>query len=181
MKNAKTLTAVGAASVAALIAITSVAHAKSADYAELSAAPTDIAAAIAVAKAAAPGKVMEAELELEDGKLIWEVKVMGEDRTRTKLEIDTTTGEILEQKSKQKRHKRMAEGETGEKRKGGRHNLDLIDIEQALEIAAGESDGLVVEAELERKRGTVVWEIETVDADNNTVEIRIDGQSGELL
>jgi len=176
MKNAttnKTLATVGAAGVAALIAVTSVAHARSANYTELQGVETDIAAALAIAQEAAPGKVMEAELESEDGQLVWEIKIIGEDNVRTKLELDASTGEIIEQKAKEKKGKG--------KRMKAAMDSDAIGIEQAISIASGESDGLIVEAELERKRGKgAVWEIEMVDADNNTAEIEIDAQTGEL-
>lgn len=171
MNITKTRATVGATAIAALIAVTTVAHARNANYTELQGANTDIGTAIALATAAAPGQVMEAELEVEDGQLVWEIKVLGEDMTRTKLELDGNTGEILEQKSKQKKRKRKA----------GRDSVEVIGIEQALEIASAETDGLVIEAELERKRGKAVWEIETVGSDNDKREIHIDATTGELL
>ncbi len=174
----KTLATVGAAGVAALIALSSVAHARNANYTELQGAETDIAAAIAIAQGAAPGKVMEAELESEDGQLVWEIKVIGEDNVRTKLELDAGTGEIIEQESKQKKGKGKDKG----KRMKTAMDSDAIGIDQAIEIASGQTDGLVVEAELERKRGgNAVWEIEMVGADNNTTEIEIDAKSGDIL
>ena len=53
--------------------------------------------AIDIALEAMPGTLKEAELELEDSVLIWEVKVRAENSDKYKFEIDADTGEILKQ------------------------------------------------------------------------------------
>ena len=43
-----------------------------------------------------PGKVSEAEIENEDGKLVWEVEVVNSQNVAYELTIDANTGEVLE-------------------------------------------------------------------------------------
>ena len=52
--------------------------------------------AIAIAVKAVPGAVVELELEVDDGALVYEVVVVGLDHAMVELEIDAGTGEILE-------------------------------------------------------------------------------------
>lgn len=46
-------------------------------------------------KAAVPGKVIEVELELEDGILVYEFKLVTPDGRLVEVEVDAATGEIL--------------------------------------------------------------------------------------
>ena len=43
-----------------------------------------------------PGQLVEAELELEDGAYLYEIKILAADGTVHKLELDAATGEVLE-------------------------------------------------------------------------------------
>ena len=56
-----------------------------------------------------------------------------------------------------------------------------ISFDQAVEIALADVPGQVVEAELEREDGVVVWEIEVVDSQNQLFEFEIDANSGDIL
>ncbi len=56
-----------------------------------------------------------------------------------------------------------------------------ISMNQAIEIALAEVPGKVVEAELEREDGAVIWEIEVVDSQNQMFEFEIDASSGDIL
>lgn len=53
-----------------------------------------------IALKAVPGTLKEVELELEDGVLIWEVKLRDENSDKYKFEIDADTGEILKQEKR---------------------------------------------------------------------------------
>ena len=57
----------------------------------------DLNAAVELALAAVPGHVIEAELEHEDNKTLWEIEVAGADKKVWEIEIDAVSGEILEQ------------------------------------------------------------------------------------
>jgi len=46
---------------------------------------------------AVPGKVFEAELELEDTLAVWQVEILNAEKQMVEIEIDANTGEILSQ------------------------------------------------------------------------------------
>lgn len=52
--------------------------------------------AISIALADIPGKIIEAEIELENGVTVWEIEVLDESNQVFEFEIDANTGEILE-------------------------------------------------------------------------------------
>ncbi|MEM9602082.1 MAG: PepSY domain-containing protein [Pseudomonadota bacterium] len=166
MKKSTTLAALGGASLAALIAVTSAAQAHTAKYDAVTAVGTDLPAALALARAAVPGTVMGAELERHKGQMVWEIKLLDENQQRTRLILDADTGEVLKQKAK---------------RKPARHTVEAVSIEAALEAADIPADARVIEAELERDDGKVIWEIETIGPDNTRTDIDIDGETGAVL
>ena len=51
---------------------------------------------IAIALAEVPGEVQEVEFETEDGMEIYEIEIMTADGTEVEVEIDATTGDVLE-------------------------------------------------------------------------------------
>ena len=53
-----------------------------------------------------PGQVLEVELEREDGRWIYELRLLQPDGRLLKLEVDARSGEVLE--AKEKRHSRKA-------------------------------------------------------------------------
>ncbi len=52
--------------------------------------------AVNIASAQVAGKVVETELEQEDGKLVWEVEIVGDDNLVSEVIIDAHTGKVLE-------------------------------------------------------------------------------------
>jgi uncharacterized membrane protein YkoI len=52
--------------------------------------------AIAIALAAIPGKVIESEIEMEGGTLVWEVEVLSSENKVYEFEIDASDGRIIE-------------------------------------------------------------------------------------
>lgn len=61
---------------------------------------TDI---LARAESAYPGQLVEAELEEEKGKLVYEIKMLTADGRVVKLEYDARTGELLKTKERSPR------------------------------------------------------------------------------
>lgn len=51
--------------------------------------------ALKSALAAAPGSVIKAELEVEDGNLVYSFEVVGSDHSITEVEIDAGNGKVL--------------------------------------------------------------------------------------
>jgi len=51
-------------------------------------------------RSAQPGQVVEIELEREDGRLVYEVKLIDDADTIHKLELDAATGEVIRRSRK---------------------------------------------------------------------------------
>ena len=56
-----------------------------------------------------------------------------------------------------------------------------ITIDQAVKAATEKTAGKVIEAELEKKDGKVVWEVEVVTTEGKTAEIHVDADSGVVM
>jgi uncharacterized membrane protein YkoI len=56
-----------------------------------------------------------------------------------------------------------------------------VTIDQAIKTASEKVQGTVVEAELEKKHGKTVWEVEIVAADNKLTEVHIDAATGDVI
>lgn len=56
-----------------------------------------------------------------------------------------------------------------------------VTIDQAIKTATEKIPGKVVEAELEKKHGMLVWEVEVVTAENKVMEVHIDAESGAVM
>jgi hypothetical protein len=56
-----------------------------------------------------------------------------------------------------------------------------VTIDQAIKTASEKVEGKVVEAELEKKRDKLVWEVEVVTAENKVMEVHIDAESGAVI
>ena len=99
MKNLKRYLAVLAIG-GALVGTALVAHAKT-DTVDDSIAVTSVAVtidqAVAIATQAVQGSASKAEFENEDGKLMWEVEVVGVDKQVYDFKIDATSGKVLKQ------------------------------------------------------------------------------------
>ena len=113
MPKAKNTLIAGTLGLALLAASVSVAQGrdtiKPADY-EL-----DLNQASAIALQQVPGAIQEAELDKEDGIVIWEIEITGADEKRYELNIDANNGNVIS--------KKLDDG----KRKGGKHCRDKGD------------------------------------------------------
>ncbi len=56
-----------------------------------------------------------------------------------------------------------------------------VTIDQAIKTASEKVQGTVVEAELEKKHGKTVWEVEIVGPDNKVTEVHIDAATGDVI
>jgi uncharacterized membrane protein YkoI len=54
-------------------------------------------------------------------------------------------------------------------------------IDQAIKTASEKVPGTVVEAELEKKHGKTVWEVEILGTDGNVTEVHIDAATGAVI
>ena len=56
-----------------------------------------------------------------------------------------------------------------------------VTIDQAIKTALEKVPGTAVEAELEKKHGKTVWEVEVVGADGKVTEVHIDAADGTVI
>jgi uncharacterized membrane protein YkoI len=56
-----------------------------------------------------------------------------------------------------------------------------VTIDQALKTSSEKAPGTIVEAELEKKHGKTVWEVEVLGADGHVTEVHIDAASGDVI
>jgi uncharacterized membrane protein YkoI len=56
-----------------------------------------------------------------------------------------------------------------------------VTIEQAVKTATEKLPGKVIEAELEKKHGKGVWEVEIVGADGKVTEVHVDADTGTVI
>ena len=56
-----------------------------------------------------------------------------------------------------------------------------VTIDQAIKTASKKVPGTVVEAELEKKHGKTVWEVEVLGADGTVTEVHIDAATGAII
>lgn len=56
-----------------------------------------------------------------------------------------------------------------------------VTVDQAIKTATEKVSGTVVEAELEKKHGKTVWEVEIVGADGKVMEVHIDAGTGTVI
>lgn len=56
-----------------------------------------------------------------------------------------------------------------------------VTVDQAIKTATEKVQGTVVEAELEKKHGKTIWEVEIVGADGKVSEVHIDAGTGAVI
>lgn len=56
-----------------------------------------------------------------------------------------------------------------------------VTIDQAIKTALDKVPGTAVEAELEKKHGKTIWEVEVVGADGKVTEVHIDAADGTVI
>jgi uncharacterized membrane protein YkoI len=56
-----------------------------------------------------------------------------------------------------------------------------VTVDQAIRTATEKVQGTVVEAELEKKHGKTIWEVEIVGADGKVSEVHIDAGTGAVI
>ena len=81
------------------------------------AASIGIAEAIATANKHVPGTVLEAEFEVEEDQVFWEVEIATDDGKLMEVKVDSQTGSILSSEEEKPDHDQKHKG----KQKGKRH------------------------------------------------------------
>ena len=125
--------------------------------------------AIDIATARFEGTALEAELETEDGYLVYEVGVSTADGVVMEIVIDAGNGSILKTEQEEDEEEVLL----GKSAK--------ISLKDALKAAIAAWPGTAVEAELERKKGHLIYNVEIVNTDQKTSEVEVDASTGEIV
>lgn len=56
-----------------------------------------------------------------------------------------------------------------------------VTIHDAIKTASEKVPGTVIEAELDRKHGKLIWEVEVVTAEHKIMEVHIDAETGTFI
>lgn len=136
-----------------------------------SAVSLDAMQAMNIATQQVQGTVLEAELDREDGKLIYEVEVATQNGV-TEFEIDANTGEILNTENEKLRGH--------DKKELAALNKAKLSMMQAIEAAKTMQPGKIVAVEIDRDDNQTLYEFEIVK-DNGMYELEMDANSGELV
>ncbi|MHA6253030.1 PepSY domain-containing protein [Oceanobacillus sp. CAU 1775] len=122
-----------------------------------------------IALAEYPGFVTEFELDYDDGRLLYEMEIKGEN-VKHEFEMDVETGEIIKYEE--------------ERKSDGKYSAimeaDLITMEEAEAIALNEFSGMIKEIELDRDDNRWEYEIKVKDG-NKDAEFEIDATTGEII
>lgn len=79
-----------------------------------------------------------------------------------------------------------SDAKEGKKKDESKEKIELADaakvpIEQAIKSASEKAAGKVIEAELEKEHGKIVWEVEVVTAEGKIVKVHVDAGTGEVI
>lgn len=158
--------AVAASGIVALTLLSAFTHADSVQYADTLSLNTTVDEAATVALNTVSGTLIEAELEMDEGRAIWEIDIVNDANQVVSVEIDGHTGQLLGTESSD--HSVPVLG-------------DVVSLSQAIDMVRSVDNGALVEIELEDDDDQWIWEVETIDEANQEREFRIDGLTGEII
>ncbi|MFJ8235876.1 PepSY domain-containing protein [Ureibacillus sp. NPDC094379] len=120
-----------------------------------------------------PGKVNEVELENEDGLIVYEFEIVGEDGSEQDLEVDAKTGEIVKVEADDEENDDLSQAELVKQAK--------ITKDEASEKALVQVPGTVTEVELEDEDGLVVYDVEINAEDGTQQSVQVDAKTGKIV
>lgn len=117
-----------------------------------------------------PGTVLTMEAEIENGKPIYELDILGKDGKEWEVECDAKTGKLLETEEE------VAEGAEAFTSKA------KVSLEDAKATALAKYPGEVVEVEYSiESDGTPVYELDIVAKNGREWEVEIDAVTGKII
>ncbi|MFI6947601.1 PepSY domain-containing protein [Streptomyces sp. NPDC050422] len=117
---------------------------------------------------AVPGTVTEAELDDEDGALVWELDVYGSDKVWHDVTVDAGSGKVL--------GKHTSDDNDDRDRHAPRSAPVTLDAAVAAALRA--SPGTVTSVELDGHHGEAVrWEVDVRGKDGRAHELNVDAKS----
>ena len=139
---------------------------------DLSKVQISLQQAISAAQQQNSGTVIEAELENEDGQLVYDIELQQEDGSQVELQVNPLNGSVSPVVGK-------GHGKWGDDDKvDGDENISLTSLKfslgEAIAQAESKTGGQAYEAELESDDGRLTYEVELVGANGNEIEFELD-------
>jgi uncharacterized membrane protein YkoI len=147
------------------------------DYKAFSQSSTSLTQAIQAAEKAQGGqaRAVDTEFDHDDGKSIYEIKVMSGDQVMT-YHIDAVSG----QSTKSEEQGALADFLGVNKVDPAKLNAAQTTLAQAIGVAEQNTNGKAIEAEVDEDTGGVHYEV-TVLVGDDTREVDVDGATGQVL
>jgi uncharacterized membrane protein YkoI len=121
--------------------------------------------AISIAEGKIRGRAVDAELDMEDGRPVYEIKVLDVKKNIHRVELDAVNGKILSTKIKDRKH----------------FPKFKISMAQAVDAVQSRVGGTVVQAELDSEAGKPVYEVEIIAPDKTVHDVEVSAVSGKIL
>ncbi|MEU9759656.1 PepSY domain-containing protein [Streptomyces sp. NPDC047985] len=134
-------------------------------------ARVDIGGATAAAVKAVPGTVTEAELDDEDGGLVWELEVYGSDGTWHDVTVDAGNGKVL--------GTHAADGHDAHAPRSAAVSLDAA-VKAALGTAPGSVTSVDLDDDHDGRGGVSHWEVEVRGEDGTHHELNVDARTAKV-
>jgi uncharacterized membrane protein YkoI len=147
------------------------------DYNAFNQAKTSLTQAIQTAEKAQGGqaRAVDAEFDHDDGKSLYEIKVMSGDRVMT-YHIDAVSG----QSTKSEEQGALADFLGVNKVDPAKLNAAQTTLAQAIGVAEQNTNGKAIEAEVDEDTGGIHYEV-TVLVGDEAREVEVDGSTGQIL
>ncbi|MFI6729413.1 PepSY domain-containing protein [Streptomyces atratus] len=130
--------------------------------------------AITAAVKAVPGTVTEAELDDEDGGLVWEIDVYGSDKVWHDVTVDAGNGKVL--------GKHVSDDDDDRDRHAPRSAP--VSLDAAVDAALKANPGTVTSIDLDdsdgRSGGALHWEVDVQGKDGRQHELSVDASTGKV-
>ena len=126
------------------------------------------------------GEILESELDRETGKLVYEFEIRDQSGKIQEVLVDAQTGEIVSVKEENENDDDDDESDSP-KMQPELTKEARISVDQARQIALARVPGTVIESELGKEKGKVVYEFEIRDKDNKSFDVLVDAKTGEIV
>ncbi|MFE7107674.1 PepSY domain-containing protein [Streptomyces sp. NPDC057575] len=138
-------------------------------------ARVDVKGAVAAAVEAVPGTVTEAELDDDDGGLVWELDVYGSDKVWHDVTVDAGNGKVLG------KHTSDDDDDHGDDRDRHAPRSAAVSLNSAVDAALKSNPGTVTSVDLDGERGGALhWEVDVRGKDGKQHELNVDANTGRV-
>lgn len=143
-----------------------------------------------------PGEVIEGELEMEDGKLVYSFDIKTAAGKKMEVWIDAKNGKVLrasedteddDDDMAMSGNMKMDDDDEDESPEAKRANIAKyskeakITLEQAKAIALKRVPGEITDADLEKERGRLQYAFDIKSADGKVYDVEVDAKTGKII